>query len=628
MNILLLFQLLVLVFAPGPQCVDTVPSSVTCITDSEDDITTNTCSRSVTAFTDSESDISDNVIPPPTTPKQKTHPSRNKGDRTWYTQYLKSKRCQCQTKRKHAFERDGCLKWFYSEGADAAFELWDNFRSMHKLDQDRAIFDQLRSFALRQHVLSKVGGTVSKGTCKTLTYFVLGQHVCQSAFAYIWSIGWYPRGTRIYAAVMSGMKACPIDSRYLTRTRHAEPSPIWGEVWSHLEELYNSVAETLPDDSDYEGEDEDQEFVEVLDYKKCEPASDEIRRYLPPGSIYELWRQYKELGGQGSYKVFRNVFTHDFENKLSFRSKRQHSVCPVCMKHKMLLKTFGHDSAARNRQRIMYDNHLKSQYSDRRVYWALRASSRLMGNIICIIVDGIDQAKFAWPRTEFMHNHEFDDFNRPRLHVWGALIHGFFTLYTLSHADVNKGSSMTVDVLAYIFTRLHRIGTNLADCHVHVQLDNTASSNKNNTVLQFMGIMIFLGLLAGFTTFFLRVGHTHEDIDQTHGEVAKRLKRDCRRAMSIWDFRSALDKIVKSLHRPHEKFAEVLVVNRVRNWKDHLASLSVQVSGIGGPSAPKVFECIKRKGQPIEHISSSFKAFKRHSTIVKGLQMSLEFFKA
>ena len=587
--------------APGT-CL---PASVSHVSDSDDDVSTNTGPVSLSSvghITDSDSDPDHcihGVIPDRPVRKVKTeHVGKVTHDKKWYQNYLMSKRCQCQTKRKHASDGDGCLNWFYNEGIDMAFDLWTNFNSMHKLDQDRTLFDQLRSFALGQGVMADTGGTLQKGSQNTLSYFVLDQHVCQTAFTCIYKIGWYPRGKRVYDAVMSGMHACPIDVRYLRRANNLVPSPVWGEVWSHLEELYQSVAETIPDDSDAELEpDEGPDIIEVLDYKQCEPITDDVRRHLAPGSIYDLWRQYKELGGAGGYKVFWNVFTHDFKDKLAFRSKRQHSVCPVCMKHKMLLKTLAHDSAARNRQRIMYDNHLKRQYMDRRVYWALRASSRLMSNIICLIIDGIDQAKFGWPRAEFMHNHEWDDFNRPRLHVWGALVHGYFTLYTLSHADVNKGSSTTVDVVAYILTRLHRIGTNLADFHIHVQLDNTCSSNKNNCVLLFMGLMVSLGLIAGFTINFLRPGHTHEDVDQVHGEVAKGLKRDCRRAQTIWDFRSALDKIVKALRRPHERFVEVLVVNRIRNWKEHLEKLCVHVSGIGGPTAPKVFECIQRKGQ-------------------------------
>jgi hypothetical protein len=619
MNLLTLIVGVFVCVTLAPPSADTRPVSVSCVSDSDDDYgrSTNT-GGSVGPNTDTESDISD--LDRKCVPSNKKHDKTNICDQAGYRKYLMGKRCQCQTKRKHSCDADSCLTWFYTEGLDVAFELYNNFKMMHKLDQDRAIFDQLRSFGLSQSVLVDVGGSVTKGTAKTLSYYVLGKHVCQSAFTSIWSIGWYPRGKRIYDAVMSGMSACPIDCRYLTRVRHATVSKAWGEAWSHLEELYNSVAETLPDDSsDIEGDDVDQEFIEVLEYKRCEPITSDIKRHLPPGSIYELWRQYRELGGPGGYKLFRNVFVSDFEDKLSFRTKRQHSVCPVCIKHKMLLKTFGHDSAARNRQRLMYDQHLKNQYSDRRVYWSLRASSRLWGKTICLIIDGIDQAKFAWPRADFMSNHEFDDFNRPRLHVWGVIVHGFFTLYTVSHADVNKGSSMTCDVIAYVLTRLDRMGIDLSDCHIHVQLDNTASCNKNNTVLQFMGVVVFLGLVAGCTANFLRVGHTHEDIDQAHGEVAKRLKRDCRRAKSIWDFRSALYKILRSLNRPHENIAEVCVVNRVRNWKDNLCNLNVQVSGIGGPTAPKVFEFVKRKGlQHFVRVSKAI-AFNGLSTPFKGV---------
>ena len=55
---------------------------------------------------------------------------------------------------------------------------------------------------------------------------------------------------------------------------------------------------------------------------------------------------------------------------------------------------------ARQDQMKQYAAHLQSQYNDRLQYWQSRGSSRLRTPYeATIIVDGIDQAKFAYPRS-------------------------------------------------------------------------------------------------------------------------------------------------------------------------------------------------------------------------------------
>ena len=92
---------------------------------------------------------------------------------------------------------------------------------------------------------------------------------------------------------------------------------------------------------------------------------------------------------------------------------------------------------------------------------------------------------------------------------------------TVSHADTPKGGSTTVEVIAWALTQLHKSGVDVANCQLHVQLDNTASPNQNNTLIAFLGWLVFFGLVSSFTANFLRIGHTHEDIDQFFGDVSQ-----------------------------------------------------------------------------------------------------------
>jgi hypothetical protein len=380
------------------------------------------------------------------------------------------------------------------------------------------LFDYLRDLAISQGALAP-GGLTTDGQ-SSLTYWFEGINVCRDAFARLYGIGLEPRFKTVYNAVMSGKRSCPIDVRFLTRGIGLTPSPLRGEVWSYLQTLFESVAETLPEDDveckPFKSTDdihiaETEEQGTVAIEQGVPPESNAERRFLPPGSVFDTWRQFCATDGKCGFKLFMDVWRNDFKNLL-FRDQHRHTVCPVCTKHKLLIQLFAHDIRARLKQRLLYDRHLRSQYMDRREYWDIRSQARLLTRTITIILDGMDQAKFAWPRASFLSSHEYDGFQRPRLHITGILVHGVMAMLTISHADVSKSSSTTVDTLAYIFTRLHKMGLNLREYHVHVQMDNAASTNKNNAVLMFLAAMVCSGLIGTAAAGFLRVGHTHDSL--------------------------------------------------------------------------------------------------------------------
>ena len=58
-------------------------------------------------------------------------------------------------------------------------------------------------------------------------------------------VGWSPRLNNLLKAVLRGDRAAPVDVRYMTR-KHNDPTPVFAEVYSYLDNLYMSVAETLP----------------------------------------------------------------------------------------------------------------------------------------------------------------------------------------------------------------------------------------------------------------------------------------------------------------------------------------------------------------------------------------------
>ena len=297
-----------------------------------------------------------------------------------------------------------------------------------------------------------------------LKYHILDIQVCRAAFASLHLMGQAPRLRNLVKAVMEGRTQAPTDPRYLKREK-SQTSVKSGEVYSYLETLYQSVAERLPEDDAAElecgeegSDDSEAEQSNILLQADCEASvtvGHDAKRYLPPGSIFDEYKQYIALGNaQCSFKCFLNVWQTHFAGLLGFRGKRQHATCPTCTKHKLLLSCMP-NAAARSRQRLLYDRHLADQYRDRQVYWKVRAESRMPDTqTLSIVMDSIDQSKFAWPRGRIFRSKQFDGFHRPRLHITACIAHGKAALVYVAHSDVSHSGSTTVDMLAHMFTKL------------------------------------------------------------------------------------------------------------------------------------------------------------------------------
>ena len=379
--------------------------------------------------------------------------------------------------------------------------------------QPTKLFDNLRELAVSQGIIKP--GSQSAETGSKMRYYFLGAPVCRDAYATLMGVSWSPRLSTLLKAVLRLDRTAPMDARYMERP-HTDAKPVYFEVFSYLQSLYESVAETLPLDdkkssnkknTEIWSEDEDSYNVS----KSNNPNEETEMRFLPPGTIFDLWRQFLSTSGQKcSWQCFHSCFRKDFGHKLTFRDKYLFSVCPVCVQHKLLIKHLSADLNGRVRQRALYERHLASQLRDRKCYWAMRASSRIQSKQIVAIIDGMDQGKYGTPRSRIFDSHSFDKYTRPRLHVWGLLCHGYIAWLSVSDADVSKGGSTTVELVLHMLSVLAKHNVQLDDVELTIQLDNTGSSNKNNTVLTLASYLTQKRIVGSCRLSFLRVGHTHE----------------------------------------------------------------------------------------------------------------------
>ena len=178
---------------------------------------------------------------------------------------------------------------------------------------------------------------------------------------------------------------------------------------------------------------------------------------------------------------------------LRFRSLRQHPECTTCVRHKALIQSLSNHMNARRVQQQAFHRHLSDQYLDRLEYWANRGLSRLRKNTLTLIIDGMDQSKFFFPRGRGLRAKEFSSFQRPNAHIVGCLLHGFAVHFAVTEPDLPKDATTHCEFLGYGLTKLQKSGVVLSDLSITIQCDNTSREVKNNIMLGFLTMLVSKG---------------------------------------------------------------------------------------------------------------------------------------
>jgi hypothetical protein len=131
------------------------------------------------------------------------------------------------------------------------------------------------------------------------------------------------------------------------------------------------------------------------------------------------------------------------------------------------------------------------QWCDRQVYWKVRSWSQTCSSpfasgcpwdatqhVLCIMADGMDQAKFKIPRSRREKVKAMDKFLRPALHVGGVLAHGFGLHLGVSAPDVPKDTNTNVEMLSRMLDCVLSQRSPLPQ-HLWLQQDNCPRECKN-----------------------------------------------------------------------------------------------------------------------------------------------------
>ena len=419
---------------------------------------------------------------------------------------------------------------------------------------------------------------------------------------------WCPgsgRCDKLLKAALANKPAPPMELRYLKQGRaKVAGDSACARVTSFLEGLYTSVAETLPDIKDegvltqlHDAPDVLQDsYADSLSglqpdapaqtglkrrnsrkrkmslevHKDRHPSTSGLEvRFLPPGTMKDHWETMRahDAGEQVSFKTFWKTWHTEFSH-LRFRAASMHVQCSVCLHHKMLIRELSQHLNARTRQSELYSEHLVAQYRDRQKYWQARGISRLQfETYLVVMIDGMDQCKFQYPRSAVCRAKDLASLQRPRLQVTGVLAHGFGLFFAASGHDHPKDASASVELLAYLISRLRDARVNLGRLHLHVQCDNTVRELKNCTTMRFLSALVGAGVLKAATMAHLRSGHSHEDLDQIFGSLALYLVKNSRQAETPQDFKEIMQRFADGAQRPYEKVRCVVHLDQHRDWK-------------------------------------------------------------
>ena len=415
------------------------------------------------------------------------------------------------------------------------------------------------------------------------------------------------------------MDAPPVDLRYIQRGRSSQNPDqvaVRSDVVSFLKSIYESVAECLPDSRDNEFNNVDpltipssglldpycaqlnleaeQEQKERM-FKGLEQQMDKAKKprkkkkgvemnlertagetgveekWLPPGKMKEYYTQYTVVSGlpkAASFPCFWKIWVQEFY-MLRFREESQHAECSMCVRHRTMIRLLAGHYAARKAQVLLFQQHLRAQYSDRMLYWESRGVSRLKGDRITLIGDAMDMNKFAIPRSAaVMRGKEFSTFQRVKLSVSCVLAHGHFALFVISMPGTKKDSNATCEIFSHALTLLEaNHSVHLPQATITFQYDNTPREWKNNGGLRFCAARVSAQRVGAIHCSYLRSGHTHEDIDAVFAQLGKFMIKQ-RRLLTPSDVKSALQTFCSDvLKLPFEPARYVVFLDNVRDWK-------------------------------------------------------------
>ena len=255
----------------------------------------------------------------------------------------------------------------------------------------------------------------------------------------------------------------------------------------------------------------------------------------------------------------------------------EHAQCNLCFKLQRIIEDAKRPLQERRDAAACLRRHHQEQYLDRTLYWNLRFASQCYNDILVIIIDSMDKAKFAWPSWPWERRpHDLADLLRPRMDFTAVLAHGYTAGLFMSAETTTHGSDFCLEALSRTIEKVYQICKSTGrpfPRHLVIQSDNTVAQAKNQFVCIFLAYLVLKGYFLTANLFFLRVGHTHEDIDQFFALLVVLILR-CHHYQAPQELLSFLLKELKPRFAAKQEDVFGEVVTGVRDYKQWLEPLN------------------------------------------------------
>jgi len=335
-------------------------------------------------------------------------------------------------------------------------------------------------------------------------------------------------------------------------------------------------------------------------------------RFLPPCKRVHLYWEYSVWATAAAMPVASlHTFLKAFgmcHKCLRIRKIGQHVVCHTCTIFKKML---GKARFPQERQSILeeYTTHILKQWMDRQVYGHATtislecrrmlemgqsfANMAVSASQVCVIVDGMDQAKFRVPRI-FRKTKGLEKLLRPALHVQGAWAHGCGYHLAVMDTDMRHDTNNNVEVICRMLEQIYETHGALP-AGLHLQQDNTCRECKNQKILKWAIKLVALGVFQWVSLNYLISGHTHEDLDGTFDQLT--VKLSAREFDSDKDVVELLLQLVGNLgiERVSRRHSLAYKMDEAASWETWWNDITVSFSQLTGPRAPHLFKVCLRK---------------------------------
>lgn len=252
-------------------------------------------------------------------------------------------------------------------------------------------------------------------------------------------------------------------------------------------------------------------------------------RELPPGTWSQLYVLYQasclaEERPCASRAVFY-ACTKTWRKALKFRPFSKHSICKQCDQLKSEMR---HSNSflqhATSADKLL--GHLSLTWRCRQAYWHAREVSQSHQDLLCIIFDGFDKSKPAFPR--WPHHRQpkgatFERISRTHVAVSALLCHGYGCFVFLCEEGGSTGGSYSWECILHavdVCQQEDRRCGRASPRNLWIQHDNTVKELKHSLSGAMMAYLVSGGFYDECGAHMLPVGHTHEDI----GSLAVNLK--------------------------------------------------------------------------------------------------------